>query len=85
MNAAFSALIHRPVKASPTPAASGPYTGNERSHGLFMTTRPARYPQPYAQPVKAVDALILALRSPVHASPKLRPIADELEAFRDRS
>ena len=85
MTAAFSPLIHRPVKASPTPAASGPYTGNERSHGLFMTTRPARYPQPYAQPVKAVDALILALRSPVHASPKLRPIADELEANRARS
>ena len=85
MNAAFSSLIHRPVKASPTPAASGPYTRNERSHGLFMTYGSARYPQPYAQPVKAVDALILALRSPVHASSKLRPIADELEAVRDRS
>ena len=39
-----------------------------------------RYPQTYAQPMKAGDALISALRSPVHASPKLRPIADELEA-----
>lgn len=85
MNAAFSQLIHRQKKASPSPVASGHYTGNEWSHGLFMTPRPARYPQPYAQPVRAVDALISALRSPVHASPKLRPIADELEAVRDRS
>lgn len=85
MTDAVSPLIHRPVKASPTTAPSGPYTRSERSHGLFMTYGSTRCPQPYAQPVKAVDALISALRSPVHASPKLRPIADELEARCDRS
>jgi hypothetical protein len=41
--------------------------------------------RPVAGFVSAADALISALRSPVHASPKLRPIADELEASRDRS
>jgi hypothetical protein len=50
-----------------------------------MATGSQRYPQTYAQPMKAVDALISALRSPVHASAKLRPIADELEAVRARS
>lgn len=41
-------------------------------------------PPTYAQPVTLADALVSALRSPALASPKLRPIADELEARRDR-
>ena len=36
--------------------------------------------RPVAGVVPIADALISALRSPAFASPKLRPIADELEA-----
>jgi hypothetical protein len=46
-------------------------------HGFSMS-------QP-APPQTIAAVLISALRSPVHASAKLRPIADELEAIRARS
>lgn len=85
MNARFQSVIHRQAHALHSPSETGHYTGHDWPHGLFMTTGSRRYPQTYAQPMKAVDALISALRSPVHASPKLRPIADELEGCRDRS
>lgn len=84
MKAAFRPLIHRQEKASPSPAVCGHYTGDERFHGPFMAIGSRRYPQTYTQPVTVADALIRALRSPQHAAPVLRPIADELEARRDR-
>lgn len=73
-------VVHSGPDLSPSKNLPKHSTGREAAHSQSMNALAPRFPQTYTQPVSAADALISALRSPKHAAPVLRPIADELEA-----
>lgn len=76
--------VHSGAALSPSAARPALSTGPNGAYRQAMEALAPTYPTTYAQPVKLADALIAALRSPEHAAPVLRPVADELEAVRAR-
>lgn len=82
MNVTDFGSVHRSGRFSPITAATEPYRLVDQGYRSDMTYFSPRRPQTYAQPVSVAEDLISALRSPAHAAPVLRPIADELEARR---
>ncbi len=82
MTATDFGSIHSGPHPSPEQRASKQYSPVDGAYHSDMNAHSPRRPQTYAQPVSVADALISALRSPAHAAPVLRPIADELEARR---
>jgi hypothetical protein len=83
--------VHSGAKFSPIARLSGPSTGGEGAYDQAMKAFARRADKLSTQSTAPIhsaapvgDALIWALRSPAHAAPVLRPIADELEARRAR-